>query len=377
MSIKELFKAETERLGFLLSGVIDITPPIYLGAYQHWLEEGLHADMAYVASEPARTRRANPSLIMPPALSVLVVALRYSSPQLSSSSLSMDARGRVASYAWGNDYHGIIPPLLNGLIATMEKYLGRPIQSRSYTDTGPILERSFAQQAGLGWAGKNTCLIAPRQGSYFFLGETFIDVKIEPDQRFPADHCGTCQRCITACPTGAIRSDRTIDSQRCISYLTIENKRSIPVELRPKIGEWIFGCDLCQIACPWNNRLSNLDGHPSLAPDLIKARPVLKDELLLTPMQFNKKFRNSPILRAKRRGYLRNVAVATGNIRDTNAVPALATVMESEHEPLVRGHAAWALGRMNTHQSRQALEKALQTEPDSNVRAEIVSALTT
>jgi epoxyqueuosine reductase len=376
MSLKELIQAETERLGFLLSGVMDVTPPAHMQKYQDWLDSGLHAGMDYLAAEGALLRRANPALIMPQALSVLVVALRYPAPPYYSiESPSPDARGRVAAYAWGVDYHEIIPPLLAKLPGTLQKYLGRPIQSRPYTDSGPILERDFAQQAGLGWSGKNTCLISPRHGSYFLLGELFIDAQVEPDPPFEAEHCGACQRCIQACPTHAILESRTIDANRCISYLTIENKGKIPPELRAATGDWVFGCDMCQVACPWNRRFSQAEGHPALEPDPLKARPVLKDELALTPQQFNQKFRHSPILRAKRRGYLRNIAVAAGNQRDTNVVPALIEALEGEPEPLVRSHAAWALGQMNTSPSRQALDRALRSEPDPAVKDEILSAL--
>ncbi len=274
MSIKEVFKAETQRLGFPLSGVVPITSPNHYDTYQRWLEGGFHAGMAYLATDEACARRANPASYLPTALSLLVVALRYPSPHAIEERIFSEGRGRVASYAWGNDYHEIIPSLLEELVETLQKYLGRPVRSRSYTDTGPILERDYAQQSGLGWAGKNTCLISPQHGSYFLIGETFIDVEIEPDQPFVADHCGTCRRCIDACPTGAIRGDRTIDSGQCISYLTIENKGTIPIDLRPKISNWIFGCDLCQIVCPWNLRFSTPQGHPGLMPDSQKAAPI-------------------------------------------------------------------------------------------------------
>lgn len=375
MSLKEFVKAETERLGFTLFGITHITPPVHLENYTRWLKNGLHAGMGYLATEIAQARRASPDGILPEARSLLVAALRYPNPQADQPRPAADALGRIASYAWGIDYHEIIPLLLNQLVEALQKYLGREILSRAYTDTGPILERDFAQQAGLGWAGKNTCLISPKHGSYFLIGETFVDVEIEPDPLFPTDHCGTCRRCIEACPTSAIRVDRTIDSGRCISYLTIENKGAIPAELRPAIADWVFGCDICQIVCPWNIRFATQGGHLGLKSDPENARPVLRREITLSPQQFNQKFRHSPVLRAKRRGYLRNIAVALGNQQDTAALPDLSSVLENEHEPLVRGHAAWALGRMHTPRAVQALEKALQREPEPGVASEIRSAL--
>jgi epoxyqueuosine reductase len=375
MSLKAILQAETERLGFTLFGVTAPIRPPHVNTYERWLQDGLHADMAYLSAERARERRANPQLILPEALSLLTVAIRYFSPYTISEGTTGEALGRVAAYAWGDDYHNVIPPRLEALIRLLEKHLGRSVRSREYTDTGPILERDFAQTAGLGWIGKNTCLISPRHGSYFLLGEAFLDVEIEPDQPITTDHCGTCRRCIEECPTEAIRPDRTIDSNRCISYLTIENKGVIAEEFRPKMADWVFGCDICQNVCPWNQRFSAPEGHAALTPRPGISRPVLREELRLTSQAFNLKFRGSPIQRAKRRGYLRNVAVALGNQQDTAAVPDLIHTLENEPEPLVRAHTAWALGQLRTALARNALEKALNQDPDTGVQEEIRSVL--
>jgi epoxyqueuosine reductase len=375
MSLQDLLKAETERLGFPLYGTAPVAPPPHLNVYERWLDSGLHAEMAYLAADRARERRAKPDLILPEASALLVVALRYFDPLSAPDGPTGEALGRVAAYAWGDDYHDVIPPRLAELVTLIEKYLGRPVLARSYTDTGPILERDFAQQAGLGWSGKNTCFIHPRRGSYFLLGESLLDVPLEPDHPFLTDHCGTCRRCIETCPTQCIREDRTIDSGRCISYLTIENKGTIPPDLRPKIGEWVFGCDICQIVCPWNVRFASSAGDPSTAPREGVPRPLLRKEIHLTPQEFNRKFRRSPIQRSRRRGYLRNLAVALGNQPDPAAIPDLAHVLENEPEPLVRAHVAWALGRMQTIRARRALEKAHRSEPEPGVRVEIDSAL--
>jgi epoxyqueuosine reductase len=375
MSLKAILQAETERLGFTLFGVTAPIRPPHVNTYERWLQDGLHADMAYLSAERARERRANPQLILPEALSLLTVAMRYFSPYTIPEGPTGEPSGRVAAYAWGDDYHNVIPPRLEELIRLLEKHLGRSVRSREYTDTGPILERDFAQTAGLGWIGKNTCLISPRHGSYFLLGETFVDVEIEPDQPITTDHCGTCRRCIVECPTEAIRPDRTIDSRRCISYLTIENKGVIAEEFRSKMADWVFGCDICQNVCPWNQRFSVPEGHAALTPRPGISRPVLREELRLTPQAFNLKFRGSPIQRAKRRGYLRNVAVALGNQQDTAAVPDLIQTLENEPESLVRVHTAWALGQLRTALARHALEKALKQDPDTAVQDEIRSVL--
>jgi epoxyqueuosine reductase len=375
MSLLDLLQAETERLGFLLWGSAPVEPPAHIATYQSWLEQGLHAGMAYLATERAIERRAQPWLILPEARSLLIVAMRYFSPAYDPPAAAGEALGRVASYAWGSDYHEIIPPRLAELLALIEKHLGRPVAGRSYTDTGPILERDFGQRAGLGWAGKNTCLISPKHGSYFLLGESLLDVEIPPSEPFRTDQCGTCTRCIEACPTTCIRPDRTIDSGRCISYLTIENKGPIAAELRPKMGDWVFGCDICQAVCPWNLRFATPEGHPALAPAPGVPRPILRAEIRLTPQEFNRKFKGSPILRAKRRGYLRNLAVALGNQPDPAAITDLEGIMEREPEPLVRAHSAWALGRMRSARARSALDKAARVETEPSVLQEVRAAL--
>ena len=300
--------------------------------------------MNYLADERSRARRADPRLILPECKSILVLALPYPDPKLADASNEPSLRGRVAAYAWGNDYHLVIPEKLKELVAFIEQQVGHSVLNRWYTDTGPILERDLAQRAGLGWIGKNTLLINPKLGSYFLLAELFLDLELEPDSPFTTDHCGTCTRCIDACPTQCILPDRTIDARRCISYLTIELKEDIPSELRHLLGNWVFGCDVCQMVCPWNRfalseNTSELKSRADVqCPDLIR-------ELELMPKDFNYKFKNSPVKRAKRRGYLRNVAVALGNLNDVNALPALEHAL-NDSEPMVREHAAWAIQKI-------------------------------
>jgi epoxyqueuosine reductase len=238
-----------------------------------------------------------------------------------------------------------------------------------------VLERDLAQRAGMGWIGKNTCLINPQAGSYFLLGEVLLGIALELDAPFEADRCGNCRRCLEACPTGCILPDRTLDARRCISYLTIELKGSLPVELRPAIRNWIFGCDVCQEVCPWNQRFASLHGEAAFFPRQGLPAPDLVEELSLTPQAFNDKFAGSPVKRAKRRGYLRNVAVALGNSADPASIPALARALVQDGEPLVRAHAAWAMGQIGGAAAQQALQEANRTETDPDVRAEILAAL--
>jgi epoxyqueuosine reductase len=302
-------KAEAHRLGFSLVGITTPDAPSHLDVYQRWLDAGHHGEMAYLATARALACRADPRQILPECEAILVLGLPYPA---SPAEAARPGHGRVASYAWGFDYHDIIPPRLQTLVEFIQAQVGRSIPNRYYTDTGPLLEHELAQRAGLGWIGKNTCLINPRLGSYFFLAEILLGLALPPDPPFPADRCGSCTRCIDACPTACILPDRTLDARRCISYLTIENKGDIPPELRPALGDWVFGCDICQQVCPWN-RFAPPGGDPALAPRPEQARPDLLAELELTPETFKRKFRGTPIQRAKRRGYLRNVAAVVGN----------------------------------------------------------------
>ncbi len=341
------------------------------------MDAGRHGEMAYLASERSRQRRRDPRQVMPECRAILVLGMRYPAP----SSLpppGSAAHGQVAAYAWGDDYHDVLPDRLQVLAAFIETRAGRPVPHRWYTDTGPLLERDLAQRAGLGWIGKNTCLINPQKGSYFLLAELLLDLELEPDLPFEADRCGTCTRCLEACPTHCILPDRTLDARRCLSYLTIELKGAIPEDLRPALGDWVFGCDICQQVCPWNLRFAATDddavGEAFLPrPDL--PYPDLAQELSLTPAEFNTRFKRSPVRRAKRRGYLRNLAVAAGNSDSPSVLPALVHTLEAEPEALARGHAAWALGQLGGPQAQAALERALPHEKDSTVKAEIKAAL--
>ncbi len=346
-------KAEVKNQGFILAGITSPEPPPHIATYLDWVDAGRHASMGYLADERARSRRANPNLILPEAKSILVLAAPYPDPKLAPVKSVADAEknsGRISAYAWHDDYHISLKEKLQNIVIFIENEVGHPVPNRWYTDTGPILERDLAQRAGLGWIGKNTCLINPKIGSYFFLAEIFLGIYLPFDEAFINDHCGTCTRCIDACPTQAILPNRTIDANLCISYLTIENKGEIPEELRPKLGNLIFGCDICQDLCPWNKKTAE-ERNQATTQKTIDPLPKLINELSLTPQEFNKKFKNNPVKRAKRRGYLRNVAVALGNAGDPAAIPALEKALEKaldDIEPLVRDHAQWALSEIKS-----------------------------
>lgn len=337
-AVAQALKNHARQLGFTLAGITTPEPPAHWAAYAAWVQAGRHAQMAYLAEERALEKRSNPRLILPECQAILVLGIPYHNPR----SMPGDpTHGRVAAYAWGDDYHETLPPRLQALVAFLEEQVGHPVPNRWYTDTGPILERELAVRAGLGWVGKNTCLISPGQGSYFLLAEILLGLPLPADAPFQSDHCGSCTRCIEACPTDCILPDRTLDAGRCISYLTIENKGAIPPELRPAIGNWVFGCDICQMVCPWNLRFAATAGDAAFAPRPGLALPVLSNELALTAQEFNQKFKNSPVKRAKRRGYLRNAAVAAGNTRQ----PGGLSQASQDDEPLVREHASWAISQ--------------------------------
>jgi epoxyqueuosine reductase len=373
VNLTQSVKEQAYHLGFSLVGVSTPDPLSHADIFENWLEQGRQGEMAYLNSSRSRLCRAFPTRILPECRSVLVLGMRYPSPPAltRSESKNVNLQAKIAAYAWGKDYHAILPERLQNLVAFTESQVGHLVPNRWYTDTGPLLERELAQRAGLGWIGKNTCLINPGEGSYFFLAEILLGLELDPDQPFTHDRCGTCTRCMTACPTGCILPDRTLDSRRCISYLTIELKGLIPRELRPRMGTWIFGCDVCQLVCPWN-RFATQKVDPAFGHHI---PPNLLDELTLSADQFKQKYRQSPIMRARRAGYLRNIAVVLGNLRSQEAVPALTQAIMTDHAPLVRAHAAWALGRIGGRHARAALEKAAGTENDMMVKLEIQIAL--
>ncbi len=363
-------KVEAHRLGFDLVGVTSPQAPPHLEVYRQWLEAGFHGEMSYLATERAVRRRSNPGEILPECRSILVLGSNY---------LAHTGRvrsgPRIAAYALGEDYHEVLAERLKGLVAFVEDRLGETVPNRIYTDTGPILERELGQRAGLGWIGKNTCLINPRRGSYFFLAEVLLGVELTPDSPFEADRCGTCTRCIEACPTGCIRRDRTLDATRCISYLTIELKSGIPKGQRADIDDWLFGCDVCQQVCPWNHRFAKPTQDPAFQVRGGLTPPELERLLAAGEEDLELFLRHSPLRRARLRGLKRNALVVAGNLRRRDLVPQIAAVLAREPEPMLRAHAAWALGEIGTEPAQRELERAAASEGLPQVRREIEAAL--
>ncbi len=327
--------------------------------------------MEYLARQDAVDRRLAPTQALPGARSIIVVALNYNLDD--DGPVQEPARPVIARYARGTDYHKVFEEKLAELAGSLPELIGAEIRTLCYVDYGPVLERDHAQRAGLGWIGKNTVLINPELGSYLFLGEILTDAELEADEPFVADRCGTCERCIVACPTGAIIGPRELDARLCISYLTIELRGPIPRDLRPLIGNRVFGCDICQEVCPWN-RFVPETREPRFRPRDDVVGPELIELMELTEERFRELYSDTPLERTRRRGFVRNVAVALGNWADPAAIPALERGL-NDAEPLVRGHAAWALGRIGTGEARVALEARLEKEQDGWVIEEIESAL--
>lgn len=368
-------KAEARRLGFDLVGITTPDPPPHLAVYNQWLEQGRNGAMAYLASERARERRADPKQILPECRSILVVGVNYLTGTALQSMSDPDRIYRIAAYALGDDYHDTLPPRLGDLVDFIQHELGEPVGHKIYTDTGPVLERELAQRAGLGWIGKNTCLINPEKGSYFLLAEVFLDIELDPDTPFDFDRCGQCTRCIEACPTACILPDRTLDARRCLSYLTIELKDDIPLQLRGQVGQWLFGCDICQQVCPWNERFAEPTTAKIFHPSRWLSNAHLEDFLRLEPERWRVGLKGSPLERPRRKGLVRNASVVAGNAGDSSATSALIGVIKYDPEPLARRHAAWGLGRIGTREAQQALEEALQTETDQSVVEAVKTAL--
>ena len=333
-------KVLADAAGLELVGVAPAGPARTWEAYRGWLAQGYAGAMTYLARPDAVARRADPRRIMPAAKSVIVAAAAYPG---AAAPLLPPLHGRVARYAWGEDYHRWLLRRLTALVQSLTTALG-PLEARCYVDTGPLLEREWAMSAGLGWQGKNTCLLHPRLGSYFFLGVILVDRDLlpTPAPNFPT--CGSCTRCLEACPTGALVAPGVLDARLCLSYLTIEHRGAIPESLRPLLGERVFGCDLCQEVCPWNRRRKTATPAPSEASTR-HATLALPELLREEPEVFRVRFHSTPLWRATPEGLARNAAVVLGNLGDPTAVPALEWAATCHCSPLVREHAAWALAR--------------------------------
>ncbi len=390
MTLTAEILAHALSLGFDLAATMPVASPRYGAEFTAWLQAGHHGEMAYLAERAAL--RLAPARLLDGARTMIVLAANYS-PGPPPPGWDDPMRGRIARYASAPDYHDAIKPRLYALDAFIRQRTGRETLGKACVDTAPLLERDFAEQAGLGFIGRNTCLITPGLGSWTFLAALLVPedldagraVTDERHNRFPASGfrlagglgrrpapadlgqiadlspasvrswaspvqlpvsagCGACTRCLTACPTQAFTGPHSLDARRCISYLTIELRGSIPVELRPLMGNWVFGCDVCQAVCPYNRHAPTAQ-HLTFSAEPDRVAPRLTDLLALDEAGFRTRFRSTPLMRAKRRGLVRNACIAAGNSGDASLIPALTPLLD-DAEPLVREHAAWALARL-------------------------------
>jgi epoxyqueuosine reductase len=385
--ISRQLKARAAELGFSLAGIAPAAAPAGGERFDQWLAAGYAGQMHYLADR--RDAYRHPSHVLDGARSVVMLAMNYRTAEPAA---TPPGTGRVSRYAWGEaDYHDLIRERLNAL-ADYLRELAPQALARGVVDTAPLMERELAQAAGLGWVGKNTLLLNRHAGSWFFLAALLTDIELAYDQPHETDHCGTCRACLDACPTDAFPQPYVLDASRCISYLTIELRDAVPVELRAGMGEWVFGCDVCQDVCPWNSHAGR-EGEAPAAPSsgsagaspsraraafapLPQNNPVdLAALFALDDAAFRERFRHTPLWRPRRRGLLRNAAIALGNRPTADALPALCRGL-NDAEPLVRGACAWALGHFPQPASKEALSQSLLHEDDHDVRREINAALT-
>ena len=346
--------------------------PKHLAALDSWVEQGMQGDMAWMADEERLARRRNPAGMLQGVRTVITVAMRHSPPGYTlDEALAASDRGVISAYAHGDDYHDIMKPRLKALARDLDALLGT-LEQRVYVDTAPVLEHALAEDSGLGWQGKHSLTLNRHLGSWFLLGELFTTAHIEPDEQ-ASFHCGSCTACMHACPTQAIVAPFVVDARRCISYLSIEHKGFIPRALRPLMGNRIYGCDDCQMVCPWNSDAGNLL-HDSLSPRGENCLPELASLLVLDDASFRKLFAKSPVKRVGRDRFLRNCCIAAGNSGDRTLL-AMLWQLARDDAALVRGHAVWALGMLGGAQDavtmRVDLAAMMRLEPDGEVREEI------
>ena len=366
-SLTDALKEEARRLGFDLAGACPARVPPRIEQFRRWLAAGFAGRMRYLGDRAEAYE--HPRHVLSGVRSILMLGMNYRTVE---PAVPRGPEGRVSRYGWGGDYHDLIHARLERL-ADFHRRLTPNASIRGVVDTAPLLERDFAQLAGLGWIGKNTLLINKQLGSWLFLAALLTSEELDHDQPLDADHCGSCRACLDACPTQALVDARLLDARRCISYLTIESRGPVPPELRALSGDWVFGCDVCQEVCPWNR------AGPSTSEESLQPAPGMNPVdlpalLALDDAAFRRRFRRTALWRARRRGVLRSAARALGNRPTGSAIPALVRGL-GDAEPEVRRACAWALGRQAAATAQTALHDRLAVEPDPDVRREIEGAI--
>jgi len=368
----EEIKAESANLGFDLFGVSTPFALEKTNRYKDWLDRGCHGTMGFLARPDSIAKRFSPTLLVKDCHTIISLGFSYSLidfPEFPESATS----GWISSFAISDDYHVILSGLAEQLVAIIRGMVCGNHSFWVFTDSAPLLEREFGVLGNMGWIGKNANLISPTVGSHFLLAEILTDLDMDSELARIPDRCGECHRCIDACPTKCIQPDRMVDARQCISYLTIENKGKIPIDLREKIGHWVFGCDICQMVCPWNHHsgkkgeIKNKNKIPSMVP--------LAEQLRFSEEEFKEYYSGTPVLRASWLGFTRNLIIATGNLKDPEMLYPLFHILKIHPSSMLRSHAAWALGKLGTAASRSALISTLETETDAIVIRELQTAL--
>ena len=373
LRLKRAITEQARELGFDLVRFTTAAPfPDTQKVLEQRIDAGLYAGLSWFNKDRAAVA-GDPANLMPAVRSIVSLGISYLSSGERDLTAPGEPHGQIGRYAWGDDYHDVFKNRLKQLHLFVQEQLGRPVDMRALSDTARITDRAIAERSGMGWYGKNTNLLTHEFGSWVLLGELLLDVDLPPDAPLKT-HCGSCARCMPACPTGALIAPGVLHSDRCISYLTIELRGPIPRELRPLMGNWIFGCDICQEVCPVNRRRQPQDHAQFQARSETGSSPALIPLLAISEDEFRQRFRGSPIKRTGWSGLRRNICVALGNLADPVAVPALIVALNGE-PALVRGHAAWALGRIGGAAARQSLEQRLSIEEDQDTREEISLAL--
>lgn len=355
LALKTEIKTEAFRLGFSHFGVAPANPVPHYAAFQAWIGEKHNADMAYLARPDTVAKRGDPRLILENCQSIICLALPYCKPQMDLTK-APSGQGRVSSYALTEDYHHILWNRLSKMEAFIRQNTADEVSLKSFVDTGPILERSFATLAGIGIAGKNTCLIIQGVGSYFFLAEVLTNLPLPVDAPYTRDLCGSCQRCVDACPTGCIQPNRMIDANQCISNLTIEQRGVIPDAKKPLMTDWLFGCDVCQMVCPHNSR--NAKFPITLSAQILPECLDLLALFELNEAEFKLRFNKTPLSRSKREGILRNAAIVLGNQHYKPALPALRKCLQEESDPGLLDACDWAILQIDNFSDENVLKGA-------------------
>lgn len=370
VALTRLIKEKALEIGFDLVGISPVGPFPESLFFKEWLSQGFNGEMKYM--ERNSERREDVRRVFPEARSVISCGLNYNTEYPYSINRVDKQRGWISRYAWGDDYHEVIKDRLSKLLGFIREVSPVEVKALIYVDTGPVLERVYGRYGGIGWIGKNTCLINQKIGSWIFIGEIITNLELNYDSSVP-DRCGTCRRCIDACPTGALVKPYVLDSRLCISYLTIELRGKIPVELREKVGNNVFGCDICQDVCPWNRR-AKFSCETSFLPREGLFNPELSSLLEIAEEDFKKVFRKSPVKRAKRGGFIRNVLVAMGNSGNKRFIPHVKRLLK-DADPLVRAHAVWALWKLEGKDALETIKGLLAKEHDPMVREEILNVM--